>query len=52
MTIEELWALFPIVLTEHKPYWAEWYGEEVAFLKSIFPAAEYYCDLKVQTVDL
>lgn len=42
MTLEELWELFPIVLTEHKPYWAEWYAHEVEFLKSILPAAEYH----------
>lgn len=28
MTLEELWELFPIVLTEHKKEWAEWYGDE------------------------
>ena len=42
MTLAELWELFPIVLTEHKPYWAEWYGEEVDFLKKIFPSAKYH----------
>lgn len=28
MTLEELWQLFPIILTEHKIYWSEWYKEE------------------------
>lgn len=29
MTLEELWELFPIILTEHKSYWKDWYiGEE------------------------
>lgn len=28
MTLEELWELFPIVLTGHKEYWTEWYSEE------------------------
>ena len=28
MTLDELWGLFPIVLTEHKDCWAEWYGDE------------------------
>ena len=37
MTLEELWQLFPIFLTEHQPYWADWYSEEVIFLKSILP---------------
>ena len=43
MTLEELWELFPIFLTEHKSYWEDWYQEEVAFLKTILPStAEYY----------
>lgn len=28
MTLEELWELFPIVLSEHKEYWGDWYEEE------------------------
>lgn len=28
MSIEELWELFPIILTEHKDEWVEWYNEE------------------------
>ncbi len=43
MSFEELWELFPVILTEHKPYWADWYREEVAELKNILPlAVEYY----------
>ncbi len=43
LTLEELWQLFPIYLTEHKPYWAVWYQEEVAALKTVLPlSAEYY----------
>lgn len=37
MTLEELWQLFPIILTEHKDCWGEWYGQEVESLKSILP---------------
>lgn len=37
MTLEELWQLFPIFLTEHKPYWTDWYNEEVEILKQILP---------------
>ena len=29
MTLEELYELFPIILTEHKDCWKEWYQEEV-----------------------
>lgn len=28
MSLEELWELFPIKLSEHKMYWSEWYAEE------------------------
>ncbi|MDE6060070.1 MAG: GrpB family protein, partial [Clostridia bacterium] len=43
MTLEELWELFPIILTEHNPCWADWYGKEVELLKSTLPnGIEYY----------
>lgn len=28
MTLNELWMLFPIFLSEHKTYWDTWYAEE------------------------
>ena len=37
MTLEELWQLFPIRLTEYQPCWQEWYAEESDFLKKILP---------------
>ncbi|MCH5163167.1 MAG: GrpB family protein [Clostridiales bacterium] len=39
MTLEELWALFPIVLTEHDERWALYYEEEAAELKKLLPSA-------------
>lgn len=42
MTLDELWQLFPIVLTEHNPQWAEWYDSEVAALKSMLPPEAVY----------
>ena len=33
MTLEELWQLFPIFLSEHKDCWKEWYTEEEILLK-------------------
>lgn len=43
MSLEELWQLFPIMLTEHKAYWAEWYASEVEQLKALLPnALEYH----------
>lgn len=40
MTKEELWQLFPIFLTSHKPEWERWYADEQALLSSVFPAKE------------
>ena len=37
MTLEELWKLFPIFLTEHKFCWKDWYLEEQAFLQGNLP---------------
>ncbi len=37
MTLEELWQLFPIRLTEHKAYLQDWFQEEQAFLFSFLP---------------
>ena len=38
MSLEELWKLFPIYLTEHQDSWSKWYEEEANTLKSILPA--------------
>lgn len=35
MSLEELWELFPIFLTEHKSYWKDWFDEESKRLQSI-----------------
>lgn len=35
MTLEELWQLFPIFLTEHQERWAGWYREEADILRGI-----------------
>ena len=37
MTLEELWQLFPIILTGHKNCWKEWYLEEETTLKKALP---------------
>lgn len=37
MTLEELWQLFPIILTPHRAEWAEWYAEEAQRLAGILP---------------
>ena len=35
MTLEELWELFPIVLTQHDPRWTDWAEEEMTILSAI-----------------
>ena len=47
MSLEELWELFPIYLTEHQDSWSEWYEEEVNFLKSILPVIS---DLRINHI--
>lgn len=37
MSLEELWQLFPIFLTAHKPCWADWYSAEENRLKRLLP---------------
>ena len=37
MTLEELWRLFPIRLTEHQAHWKDWYQEEASELLSLLP---------------
>ena len=36
MTLEELWQLFPIILSEHDPNWKKVYEEEKALLEQSF----------------
>lgn len=40
MTLEELWQLFPIYLTEHQSCWQEWYSEEESLLKNVLSSTE------------
>lgn len=40
MSLEELWQLFPIFLTEHQNFWSDWYIEEVNFLMKQIPQAK------------
>lgn len=42
MTLEELWKLFPIILTEHNPHQVNWYNNEIVQLKSILPKGLIY----------
>lgn len=42
MTLEELWQLFPIILTEHKACWSDWYNYEVEQLKNILTTDTIY----------
>ena len=40
MTLEELWQLFPIYLTEYQPCWQEWFSEEESLLKNALSSTE------------
>lgn len=40
MSLEELWKLFPIFLTEHKDCWKKWFDEESERLESLLPQKE------------
>lgn len=40
MTLEELWELFPIILSEHRAEWSDWFEEERALLRALLSAAE------------
>lgn len=35
MSLEELWQLFPIVLSPHNPKWKQWYEEEESLLSEL-----------------
>ncbi len=35
MTLEELWELFPIVLTKYQPQWKEWANKEIEYLQRL-----------------
>ena len=37
MSLEELWKLFPIFLTEHQECWKKWYADEKAVLTKLIP---------------
>lgn len=37
LSLEELWALFPIFLTEHDPQWSGWFEEEKCSLEHFLP---------------
>lgn len=37
LSLEELWQLFPIVLTAHQDCWEDWYNEEAELLKEELP---------------
>ena len=40
MSLEELWQLFPIILTAHQECWEQWYLAEEALLKKVLPQAQ------------
>lgn len=37
MTLDELWEVFPIILSEHKAYWNDWYATEEKRIEAFLP---------------
>ena len=37
MTLEQLWQLFPIILTPYNPEWPKWYREQQAVVLRVLP---------------
>jgi hypothetical protein len=50
LTLEELWQLFPIELTEHNPAWRDWYKAEESSLPNDSPYCKTICFQGVYTV--
>lgn len=42
LSLEELWQLFPIILTPHQSCWALWYEKQASALRAILPAQEVH----------
>lgn len=51
MSLEELWQLFPIVLTEHREEWAQWYEEERDLLSSMLPGNALFYHIGSTAID-
>ena len=35
LTLEELWQLFPIILTAPNPEWSDWAIQEISYLQTV-----------------
>ena len=51
MSLEELWHLFPIFLTEHQACWKEWYAEEECALAKLIPEAKRISHIGSTAID-
>lgn len=51
MSLEELWQLFPIILTEHNSHWVEWYSDEVECLKKLLTSDVEYHHIGSTAID-
>ena len=40
LTLEELWQLFPIILTEPNPEWTTWYADESARVREVLDGVD------------
>lgn len=50
MTLEELWQLFPIILSEHKDYWRGWFEEEKESITALFSSESFAGDIQIHHI--
>jgi len=51
MSNEELWQLFPIVLTKYNACWNEWYIAESSIIRTILPSADRISHIGSTAID-
>ena len=51
MTLEELWQLFPVFLTEHDDRWNAWYNEEYQRLNVLLSSIKARISLFPQVLE-
>ena len=51
MSLDELWQLFPIFLTEHRACWKEWYADEEIILAKLIPEAQRISHIGSTAID-
>ena len=52
MTLEELWQLFPILLTKPDPRWSDWYREEASHIAALLDGYDFKGNTAQRTAEL